>query len=96
MKPQIAGLAWYKREHYKELLTIFEDADKLPLTYDKWLGKATAAEKGFKLRGIKVVRAYINPQDFPEWCRAEGHNVDAKARMKFANLAAYRSTQGSH
>jgi hypothetical protein len=46
MKVSAGGLAWYRREDYPRLLTIFEDADKLPPTYDEWLAMA---EKAFKI-----------------------------------------------
>jgi len=40
MRVQIAGIPWYRREEYEEILTVMEDAHLLPTTFDAWLKKA--------------------------------------------------------
>jgi hypothetical protein len=34
--------------------------------------------------GFLLVKAYIDPDTFPEWCRSHGMEMDAKARVNFA------------
>lgn len=87
---QIAGMAWYMREDYAALLGVMVDGHVLPRSYDDWLKKAEEAERQFKARGIRIVRVVIDPKAFPIWCQARGLDIDAKARMAFANDEAAR------
>lgn len=89
MPPIINGIAWYRRDDYARLLTILEDADKLPRTFDDWLKKAEAHEKKLSTRGMRVMRVIIDPDAFPGWCLANGLNVDAEARRKFVGHKAH-------
>jgi hypothetical protein len=89
-------MAWYRREDYDRLLSIFEDADKLPANYDKWLASAEKGLKHLKGQGIFTVKVIIDPDQFPGWCAANGHNVDAKARIRFASIEAARQFRQSN
>ncbi len=78
------GMAWYKPEHYGAILGIMADRDKLPVSFHVWRMNAETGEKKYRREGKIVVRAYIDPETFPDWCRSRGLNVDAKARTRFA------------
>lgn len=91
MKVQIVGLSWYRAEHFERLVTLFEDGQKLPSTYAKWLAAAEQLEKKLMGDGFMVVRAYIDPEEFPRWCAANGCKLDAKGRMAFANWTAMQA-----
>lgn len=91
-----AGIPWYRREDWDELLRLFDDIGKMSKTYDDWLGRALAVESGLKRKGHIVVRAYIDPATFGDWCRHRGHNVDAKARTKYANAVALQHVKSTH
>ena len=93
MSVSITGIVWYKREDYKRILEIMEDADVLPPTYDKWLHGAEMGMEKMKRSGRMVVRAYIDPQTFPAWCVEHGHTTNAKTRTEFANRAAIAQYQ---
>jgi hypothetical protein len=93
--PVVAGVAWYAREDYAALLSIFEDADTLPTTYDEWLAKAEELEGEFKARGYHVVRALIDPKTFPSWCAARGLKLNANARTNFGNEKAREAWEGT-
>jgi hypothetical protein len=88
MSVSAVGMVWYKRQDYKRVLQIMEDADVLPPTYDKWLHAAEKAMEKMKRSGHMVVRAYIDPQTFPAWCVEHGLTPDANARSDFASRAA--------
>lgn len=81
-------MAWYRAEDYDAILGIMSDSHKLPDTFGEWRLKAENGEKELTASGHIVVRAVIDPKTFPDWCRSLNLNVDAKARMHFANLAA--------
>lgn len=82
------GIAWYRESDYPRILEIMEDADRLPETFAEWEKAARNGEREGQAKGLTVVRAIIDPQTFPAWCRARGLNVNANGRMAFANAAA--------
>ena len=87
MKQQVkyAAMSWYHRDDYEKLRSIFTDSHVLPKTFEKWLQLAEDGFKNFTRQGLVVEKVYIDPDTFPAWCNARGLNVDAKARVKFAN-----------
>lgn len=87
MKQQVkyVGMPWYRRADYEKLLSIFSDNHVLPETFEKWLQKAEDGFDDFTRQGLIVEKVYIDPDTFPAWCRARGLNIDAKARVEFAN-----------
>lgn len=84
------GMAWYREADYARLKAMFVDGDKLPGTFLRWQDQAEQGRKKLLREGKTVVKAYIDPNTFPEWCAANGHRVDAKGRMAFASADAYR------
>lgn len=100
MQVQIVGMAWFKRENYERLLSIFEDSDKLHGTYDEWLAAAENGRKFLEAKGWRVVCVDTDPDDFSKWCIAHGKNFDADARQSFANEMAFqlvlRDNSSSH
>lgn len=94
----VIGMALYRAEDYDAILGIMSDSHKLPGTFSEWLLKAENGEKELTASGHIVVRAIIDPKSFPDWCRSRNLNVDAEARMHFANLAAreYVERHNSH
>lgn len=86
----VVGVAWYERDDYPRILEIMTDAEKLPRTYNQWKQRAELSESQQRAAGRSVVRAIIKPDDFVAWCAGNGHKVDAKGRMAFANAEAAR------
>ena len=89
-------MAWYRFEDYEAILRIMSDSNKLPTSFHVWLMKAEAGEKKYRRDGHIVIRAYIDPETFPDWCRLRDLNIDAQARMEYAGLIAKEQTGGSH
>lgn len=88
------GIAWFEdRESYQKALLIFDDSHKLPASYNEWLFQAESLCEQIERAGKTAVKAIINPDTFPEWCRDRGLNIDAGARMEFANKKAFESTK---
>lgn len=90
------GIAWYHPEDYDACLRIMADRHTLPGRFDVWLAKAEAIEKERTSLGYVVVRAFIDPKTFPDWCRSRGLNVDSQARMEYANLIAKENASGGN
>lgn len=94
--PHAVGIAWFTRETYDDCMSLFEDSDQLPDTYDDWLIRAKQAEEQVARQGMKIVRAIIDPKTFPAWCAANGFaNIDKQARMAFGNAKALESLTGN-
>lgn len=86
--PRIAALVCYRPEHYERIKEIMDDGDKLPETFEKWRQRSNAPEAAFERQGIKIVRVYLDPDEFMQWCKARGMNLDAKARNEYAGTIA--------
>jgi len=86
---KVVGMAWYKEEDYGTLRDLFEDGDKLPLTYAQWLQKAQSGFDELTASGHLVVKAYIDPESFGDWCHRAGYGVNAEGRKHFASSFAF-------
>jgi hypothetical protein len=93
MKIAALGMSWYARENYDRIKAISDDPEKFPDTFDAWHQLAQAGFDKFTRQGHLVVKADIDPETFPEWCRQHGHRVDAEGRMAFANAVAAQAVR---
>jgi hypothetical protein len=84
----VVGMVWYRREDYEAIRTIMVDSEELPDTYDKWFYQAEKTAKYLKRRGLAVERAYLDPHEFPDWCKANGMQLNGAARSAFASEGA--------
>jgi len=89
VSPRIFALPWYARGEYPALLKLFNDADKLPATYDAWLNRAEGIERQFQSAGFGVARIWIRPISFAAWCKERNVAPDQAARLTFVNEAAW-------
>ena len=87
---KIFGIPWYRKKDWKKLRRVFQDAHLLDDRWDEWLEKAERIFQERKRSGAFVVKVYIDPTDFPEWCAQRGLDIDARARMDFAGEIAMR------
>jgi hypothetical protein len=90
MTPTISamGIVWYREEDYLRILKIMSDAHVLPDTYADWKRIAETTERQMQSRGVLVVRAVIDLDEFPAWCRTRGLKLDAMARNQYASYVA--------
>lgn len=80
----LQAMVWYKEEHYVQLLSIFDDADLLPPLYTDWLNRAEKKKAEVEAAGNQVIKVFIDPQTFPEWCTEKNIKMDADARSQLA------------
>lgn len=83
-QPMLQAMVWYKKEHYAELLGLFDDADQLPPTYREWLTRAEEKKAEVEAGGDQVMKVFIDPETFPEWCQKKNLARDANARAELA------------
>jgi hypothetical protein len=80
----LQAMVWYKEEHYEQLLSIFDDAELLPLTYQDWLVRAEEKKAEVEAAGDQVIKVFVDPETFPEWCEKKNLPKDADARSRLA------------
>ena len=80
----IQAMVWYKEEHYEQLLSMFDDAEQLPLTYQDWFVRAEGKKAEVEAAGDQVIKVFIDPETFPEWCEKKNLPKDANARSQLA------------
>jgi len=86
-RPPAVGAYWFKEQDYPALLNIFPDSSKMPRTWKEWLKIAEEMKRGLEAYGHVVMRVYIDPKAFPDWCSANGWNLGAEGRRKFVAAA---------
>jgi hypothetical protein len=85
--PPAVGAYWIKEEDYAALLELFADGAKMPRTWSEWLKMAEEMERGLKAYGHVVMRVYIDPSTFPDWCTAHGTSPGGEGRKRFVAAA---------
>lgn len=96
MKGSATGISWYHRQDYEALLSIFTDGLSLPRNYDEWLVRAEDLERKVQRNGKRVIRAYVDPVEFPKWCKSTGNKTDASGRLAFGSAFAAETLSKEH
>jgi hypothetical protein len=94
VKPQAVGIAWYSKENYLRLRSLFEDGDKLHPTFGEWREAALSTKKRIEQDGGVVYCVDIDPETFVAWCKAEKMGLNAEARNKYASYIAFKLASG--
>lgn len=85
--PPAVGVYWINEEEYPAVLEILSDGTKMPRTWKEWLRMAVEMEAGLKAYGHVVLRVYIDPKTFPDWCAAHGTSPGSEGRRRFVAAA---------
>lgn len=83
-QPSVQAMVWYKEEHWEILKAMFVDGDMLPLSYSDWKTRAEAMKTEAEAAGDAVIKVYIDPETFPEWCKAKELPMNSEARAQLA------------
>ncbi len=94
-EPAIQAMVWYKKEDWETLLTLFTDSHLLPQTYADWLTRAEEMKKQVETSGDVVIKVFIAPETFPQWCKEKGREMDGAARTDLAIEVATQRSFGS-
>jgi hypothetical protein len=90
-KVAAVGIAWIRKEDYAAVRAIMIDGHNLPETYEKWRYTADKTAAKMAAQGHQVIRAIIDPTEFPIWCQSKGLNIDANGRTAFGAEQAARA-----
>lgn len=91
--PTVIGISWFELDDYPSIRAVMTDADRLHRTYTEWRLAAEQAERKLRREGHFVVRVPLLAEPFVAWCSERGLNVDANARMRFANEGAMQKNR---
>lgn len=83
-QPSVQAMVWYKEEHWDTLKQMFVDGDRLPPTYEEWHRRAEEMKEQAQAAGDAVIKVFIDPETFPEWCKQKGVEMDSEARSQLA------------
>lgn len=83
-QPSVQAMVWYKQEHWSTLKEMFVDGDLLPASYDEWLERAEKMKADAEAAGDAVIKVFIDPETFPEWCASKGLAMNSEARSQLA------------
>ena len=81
--PPVVGVYWIDEGDYPALRRIFEDGNKMPLTWKEWLKMAEEMKRGLESYGHVVMRVRIDPDTFTDWCTIHGMGSSREARKRF-------------
>lgn len=91
-EPMLQAMVWYREEHYAQLLSIFDDAELLPALYSDWLVRAEEKKAEVEAAGDQVIKVFIDPETFPQWCTEKNLKMDANSRSQLAIEVAQAQT----
>lgn len=91
---KVVGLTWFRRDDWLKVKLTFEDADQLHNTYDEWLASVERLERTMKIKGVAIEWVTIDPDTFPDWCRARNLRLNGEARSQFAGDVARQRHAG--
>jgi hypothetical protein len=85
--PPVVGVYWIDEGDYPALRNIFDDGNKMPLTWKEWLKMAEEMKRGLESYGHVVMRVRIDPHTFSDWCATQGIGSSREARKRFVAAA---------
>jgi hypothetical protein len=85
--PPAVGAYWINEQDYPAFLKIFADGNRMPRTWKEWLKIAEEMERGLKAYGHVVMRVYLDPNTFPDWCAAHNTSPGREGRKMFVAAA---------
>ena len=93
--PPTTGIAWYRPEDYARLMAMFTGDARLPDRFEEWLQKANEVCEALTQQGIRFVKAYIDPDTFPEWYQAREPDMNTQVRLRFGREYAASHAAGT-
>ena len=91
MSARASGLIMFKDEkNYKDILSILEDPENLPKTYEDWQLDAEQDLNEMEFEGVIPVPTEVDPEDFSFWCVSRGLPVNTHSLKEYADFKAIR------
>ena len=79
----IVGIACYKRDQWKSLMTSAVDSKNLESTWKDWQTSKNKLKKELESKGLNVKDILIDIRELNEYCRAQNLPNNSKTRSKY-------------
>jgi hypothetical protein len=83
----VIGVIWIDEGDYAAVRSIFDDGEKMPLTWNEWLRMAEEMKRGLEGYGHVVMRVRIDPGTFADWCATQGVKSSREGRKRYVAAA---------
>lgn len=81
----LTGMVWYRNaEDFTRMKAMSTDSDDLPDTFEEWLRSARKSFDQLADQGLVMVKAYIDPDTFAQWCITHGVKMNGNSRAAWA------------
>ncbi|HED1416057.1 TPA: hypothetical protein R4S01_002905 [Enterobacter hormaechei subsp. steigerwaltii] len=94
---------WFKnRDQYDSCIELLTDSWVLPDDYRDWLIRFNQMIDRYERSGIEVIKVEIEPNEFTNWCLANGCEISTKSCNDFAvfhggsQSLRYRDSDGGY
>jgi hypothetical protein len=91
----VTGVGWYRAEQWERLREISADREKLEETYEDWVASAEESLREMRKVGLYAEKVEIDVEELLAWCRAQGRDVDGKARAQYAAIMLRQRYEGT-
>ena len=91
------GIAWFRNARdFQAIRAASRDGFRLPPSFAAWQRRAEQLRQTLLRQGAIVEQVYLDPGQFTDWCRTNGLDIDANARIRFASEAVARKYTETH
>jgi hypothetical protein len=88
--PDIIAITEFTREDYPALYALAPNGGGMEKTFDEWKKFADETVAVALLKGAKVIRIRIKPDEFKSWLAAKGLKSDGRTRAVYCHEVASR------
>ena len=84
-KPEIvAGIAWFRADHWQLRRSLSTDADELEKTYEEWVAIAEKTVQDLTRQGVLARKVDVDVNELQVWCPAQKRPLDSSAGAQYA------------
>lgn len=88
------GIPYFSEAEWHAAKAVMEDAHTFHDSYAEFVTAVDQAERHLRGQGMATVRVYLRMDEFVPWCKANGRQVDGKARADYAARKAMENDRG--
>jgi hypothetical protein len=94
MSQLVTPIPWFEESTYLAARALMGDGGSLPMRYIEWRRHVEACEDEARASGVRVWRAFIDPDAFRFWCDRRGLSYDDAARQRWADEVCVQAHVG--
>jgi hypothetical protein len=77
------GMVWYNENEWERMKNICVDSEKLENSFKDWEEMTQKAFEELNAEGMKVVKVFVNADEFYIWCIDHSLPLDASSRSQY-------------